>query len=171
MTVQQEDILELALIPFAVTPGYNIATAQGSYATARDTWFNWGTTSGASNYTHTEKKQHGVRTYTSDGTLTWLYSWTLTNLQLPANQTYYGTFYFADGTNSGELSWTQPGLNPNTADLVRVRVAYIAELARIADICTRGARQGWLSSDDYNGMKRAISLIQTYNVVKFNDGR
>jgi|SRR5215471_9100094 len=137
-------------------------------ATQSKSKLKYGTATGV--YTYQSPDWQLGQLYPNFGAGYW-YVYYLTGLRQANNTTYFGDFIFIDGTVGTEFSWTQPGLGASGSDLVNINNIAKLELARISDICVRGARFGWLSADDYTGLRRAIARVQNYNKIKWNDGR
>jgi len=156
----------------SVAVGVNIATItvnNGATPLPGGT-IRWGTatgvyTSGPALYTDCK------RIVAQDGTVSYQLVFVITGIQLNAAQTYFAQVSYVGGNTSSEATWSQPGLNASASDQVNIHNRVKLELAHISDICVRGARFGWLSADDYNGLRRSISLVQNYNRIKWNDGR
>jgi hypothetical protein len=155
----------------SVAVGFNIATVTINNATPLPAgYLVYGTATGV--YTSAPiGYQPCKRVVAADGTVSYQLVFVITGIQLAAAQTYFAQVVYVGGSTSSEATWSQPGLNANAADLVHIQNKAKKQLARIADIAQKGARQGWLSNTDWVGLNRAKLAVQEYNRIKWNDGR
>ncbi len=155
----------------SVAVGYNIATITVNSPTPLPAgYIVYGTATGV--YTSAPiQYQPCKRVVAADGTVSYQLVFVITGIQVAAAQTYFAEVVYNGGNVSSEATWSQPGLNANTADLVHIQNKAQKQLARIADIAQKGSRQGWLSNSDWVGLNRAKLAVQEYNKIKWNDGR
>lgn len=163
-----DEIIELAVQTPVVAVGYNIATITVTDVVPNRYSCMWGTATGV--YTNILPRTKPKRVYNQDGTMNWVTTFTLTNVQQAAAQAYFAVVVL-NGVLSSEITWTQPALNPNAADQVHVMYKVLMAVGNIADICARAATRGWMNGDEWNGLHRDIALVQQYNQIAWNDGR
>jgi hypothetical protein len=170
MTITEEPEIQVTPIPFSVIPGYDIATVNGTQPTNLTAYVCYGTETGV--YTMSTPPQQGKINYAPDQqSYNYIYNIVLQDVQEDASQEYFATVYFSDGTNTGELTWTQPGLNSQGTDGVLFANRNIERMATIAQLANLAALRGWLYPDQWIAFQFLVQSLREFNSIVWADGR
>lgn len=155
-----------------VKVGYTIATITNISTTKQHIgYIAWGTATGV--YTNYQKKQFAQALIDpSNGSTYYQLVYTLTGVQVQgAATTYFANIFYEDGTNAGEVTWSQPSVNPSGTDGVTLANRNLPRMAALAFLASKAASQGWLLPGEWTNFKNGVLSLQTYNKIKWSDGR